>query len=180
MAETTFVESKYFNQKFRIHGHLAHDISKEDMLRWFIYMIEDIPCQKAIIGSTSNPTSRWRNHKSCCNNGPSHSTGLSKHFTLGNGCPNDTGREKETLRFTLIDYIDVSKENLIKVGHEKGAKCRCSECNRLKDLEDSWILRMGTFYGDGALNSRDEIQAKTRGNWNNSNSMGARQNVWRT
>ena len=105
---------------------------------------------------------------------------MSKHFTLGNGCPNDTGREKETLRFTLIDYINVSKENLIKVGHKKGAKCRCSECNRRKALEDSWILRMGTFYGDGALNSRDEIQAKTRCNWNKFNPMGARQNVWRT
>ena len=104
-------------------------------------MIEEFPCEKAIIGSTSNPQSRWRNHKSCCNNGPSHSTGLSKHFTLGNGYPNDTGREKETLRFTLIDYIDVSKENLIRVGHEKGAKCRCSECNILKKLEDSRILK---------------------------------------
>ena len=166
MRETSFVESKFYSQKFRIHGHLAHDISKENMLRWFVYLIDDVPCQKSIIGSTTNPTKRWSAHKSSCNNGPSHSTGLAKHFTLGEGCPNDTGKQKETLNFSLIGHIDVSSEYLVKMGHEKGPQCRCLECSRLKDLEDLWILKMGTFYGDGALNSRDEIQAKTRCNWN--------------
>ena len=157
MVETNFVESDYFNQKFRIHGHLAHDYSLENLHRWFIYLIEDIPCKKSIVGSTTQPTKRWSNHKSSCNNGPSNSTGLSKHFTMKEGCPNDTGREKNTLRYTLIDHIDVSDETLQEVGHVKGPKCRCSECGRLKDLEDRWILKLGTFYGEGALNTRDEI-----------------------
>ena len=81
------------------------------------------------------------------------------------GCPNDNGKEKTTLRFTLLDYIDVSPEKLIRVGHLKGPQCRCEECERLKDVEDQWILKMGTFYGDSGLNSRDEIQSKTRYNW---------------
>ena len=150
MVEKHYVESRFFNTKLRIHGHLAHDIAPENMHRWFVYMIDDIPCQKAIVGSTTKPTSRWSNHKSSCNNGPSTSTGLSKHFTMNGGCPNDTGRDKETLQYTLIDYIDVSPEDLIRADHVKGPKCRCKECSRLKDLEDQWILRMGTFYGEGA------------------------------
>ena len=81
------------------------------------------------------------------------------------GCPNNTGWEKNTLSYTILDFIDVSEEDLQKVGHVKGPKCRCSECGRLKDLEDRWILKLGTFYGEGALNSRDEIQSKTRYNW---------------
>ena len=165
MVETNFVTSAFYNQKLRIHGHLAHDISEANMLRRFVYLIEDLPCKKAIVGSTTKPTSRWSSHKTSCNNGPSKSTGLSKHFTLKGGCPNDKSRQKETLKFTLIDFIDVSPQRLIEVNHEKGPKCRCEECSRLKDLEDKWILKMGTFYGDGGLNSRDEVQSKTRFNW---------------
>ena len=104
---------------------------------------------------------------STCNNGPSTSTGISKHFTMHGGCPNDLSREKETLSYTLIDHIDVTKEDLVKAGHVPGPKCRCQECSRLKDLEDQWIVRMGTFYGESGLNSRDEIQSKTRFNWSN-------------
>ena len=61
--------------------------------------------------------------------------------------------------------MDVSEEELQQVMHEKGPKCRCSACSRLKDIEDQWILKMGTFYGESGLNERDEVQAKTRFNW---------------
>ena len=90
---------------------------------------------------------------------------LSKHFTMRGGCPNDPGRKKETLNFTLVDYIDVTEEELGRVGHEPGAKCRCQACLRLKNVEDKWILKMGTFYGPWGLNERDEIQSKTRFTW---------------
>ena len=99
------------------------------------------------------------------NNGPCKKSGLSKHFTFNGGCPNNLGRGKETLRFTLIDFMDVSEEDLEKDGHEKGPKCRCRQCSKLKDIEDQWILKMGTFYGEGGLNERDEVQSKTRFNW---------------
>ena len=80
MVEKGYVESKFYKQKFRIHGHLAHDIGVENKKRWFIYQIEDVPCQKSYIGSTTNPTARWRNHKSSCNIGPADKSGLAKHF----------------------------------------------------------------------------------------------------
>ena len=80
------------------------------------------------------------------------------------GCPNYLGREKETLNFSLVDYIDVKPEDLTRVGHVKGQQCICIECNRLNDKEDKWILKMGNFYGEG-MNSRDQIQAKTQCTW---------------
>ena len=117
-----------------------------------------------IVGSTTDPAARWRNHKSTCNSKNSTSTGLSKHFK--EGCPNDTGKDKETLDFTLIDYYETSKSKLIKAKHEPGAKCRCSECENLKRIEDSWITKLGTFneYGHG-LNLRNEIEARSRDGW---------------
>ena len=151
MTERNFVESVHFKKRVRIHGQLSHDFVQEGKRRWYIYLIEDIPCEKAIIGSTTNPTARWSSHKSSCNNGPCHGTGLSKHFTLGEGCPNDLGKGKETLQFSLVDFIDVSEEQLQISGHEKGPKCRCKECSRLKELEDKWIVQMGTFYGDWGI-----------------------------
>ena len=150
-----------------MHGHLSHDFASEGSQRWYIYMIQDIPCDKAIIGSTVNPYKRWSNHKSSCNNGPCKGTGLSKHFTLNSGCPFDPGKKKETLNFTLVDYIDFMDDDLRKAGHEGGPKCRCWACSKLKDLEDQWILKLGTFYGDWGMNERDEIQSKTRYNWKN-------------
>ena len=50
--------------------------------------------------------------------------------------------------------MDVSEEELQQAMHEKGPKCRCSACSRLKDIEDQWILKMGTFYGESGLNER--------------------------
>ena len=166
MMETDCVVSFFYLKRHRIHGHLTHDFSPEGKIRWFIYLIEDVPCHKLIVGSTQNPKQRWSNYKSECNNGYSKSTGLSKHFSKWEGCPNDPGIAKETLRFTLIDYYDTSVEKLRKAKHEKGPKCRCSECGKLKNLEDCWMVNLGTLYGESGLNSRDEIKSKTRCNWN--------------
>ena len=81
------------------------------------------------------------------------------------GCPFDTRKEKLTLVMTLIDFFDTTDDKFVAAGHVPGPKCRCKECNHLKDLEDRWILKMGTFYGISGLNSRDEIKGKTRSNW---------------
>mgnify|MGYP003333658506 CR=1 FL=1 len=72
---------------------------------------------------------------------------------------NDLGVHKSTLDFTLLDFFDTTEEKLRKAEHQPGPKCRCSECEKLKVIEDKWILKLGTFYDDG-LNSRDEIQSK--------------------
>ena len=102
IREIIFIFSHFYQQNFRIYGHLAHDQSSDNTKRWLVYAIEDQPCKKTIIESTSNPTQHWRNHKSSCNKRPSLSTGLAKHFTPNGWCPNDTGRDKMTLNFTLL------------------------------------------------------------------------------
>ena len=127
-------------------------------MRWFVYSIRDIPCQKIIVGSTQNPCDRWRNYKSTCNKENSKSTGLSKHFM--DGCPFDTGIDKATLRYTLIDFYDTTQEKLQTAAHIPGPRCRCSECGHLKDLEDRWIMKIGSLYGISGLNSRDEMKSK--------------------
>ena len=162
MQETSVIESFYFDKKHRIHGQLAHDKAPQGKIRWYVYAIEDMPCRKLIVGSTSSPTLRWANHKSTCNRRTSKSTGLSKHFMEGSGCPNDLGKNKETLKVTLIDFFDTTKQRLLNAKHEKGAQCRCRECNALKTIEDKWILKLGTFYGSSGLNERDELKAKNR------------------
>ena len=81
------------------------------------------------------------------------------------GCPNDPGRQKENLKMTLIDYWDTTALKLLEAGHEKGAQCRSRECNSLKNIEDKWILQLGTFYGLSGLNERDEVKSKSHGNF---------------
>ena len=160
MREKSTIDSIFFNKKLKIHGHLAHDQAPLGYIRWFIYSIRDLPCNKQIIGSTQDPKSRWANYKSCCNLKKSNGTGLCKHFM--EGCPNDSGNEKSTLDFTLVDYLDTTQEKLLKAKHVPGPKCRCVECGKLKDIEDKWILKVGSFYGGSGLNHRNEIKSKTR------------------
>ena len=82
------------------------------------------------------------------------------------GCPNDPGPDKMTLDFSLIDFFDTTEEQLKRSNHVQGPKCRCKECQKLKDLEDKWIMKVGSFYGKSALNNRNAIKTKTRGQWN--------------
>ena len=63
----------------------------------------------------------------------------------------------------MKDYT--SEEKLEEVGHTGGAKYRCSECQRLKDQEDKWICRLGSFEQPAGLNARDEIQTRVRVNF---------------
>ena len=67
-------------------------------------------------------------------------------------------------KFTLVDHLDTSREELEREGHTSGATCKCRVCLKLKELEDKFILKSGTFYGNG-LNSRNELENKTRSCW---------------
>ena len=125
--------------------------------------MEDVLCRKQYIGSTTDICRRWSNTKSACNKADSNGTGLYKHFQ--DGCPNDTGVEKSHIRVTLLDFLDTTEDRLRQAGHEPGPQCRCAECQRLKRIEDKWILRMGTFYGESGLNTRDELTTAVRGNY---------------
>ena len=80
------------------------------------------------------------------------------------GCPAHVDGDLSHLKWTLLDSVDISVESLDNVGHVGGAKCRCSECTRLKTVEDKWICRLGSFYGASGLNTRDEIKARSRVN----------------
>ena len=141
------VDSPHFGTSIKIHGHLRHDYAPVGKIRWFIYQIKDVPCNLVYSGSTISPTARWAQHKSKCNAGNSKSTGLSSHF-IG-GCPNDRGRQKPTLQFTLVDYLDTTEEKLDQCQHTPGPSCRCSVCMKFKLLEDRFILKSGSFYSQG-------------------------------
>ena len=160
MDERSCVTSLHFKTKHAIHGHLVHrPAGEKNKLTWFVYLIEDLTCQLQYVGSTQNATQRWSSTKSACNSRNKDNTGLYKHYM--NGCPNDD-RAQENLRFTLLDSIVTSLQKLEAAKHEAGPKCRCSECLRLKSTEDKWICRLGTFFGQTGLNSRDEIKGKVR------------------
>ena len=159
MRPTDHIYSYHFKTKIKIRGHLAHDYAPLGQIRWYIYAIEDMPCELTYVGSTQSPVARFSSHKSSANSGKSKDTGLAKHFMKG--CPYDPGRQKETLNFVLVDHMDTTVEKLAAVGHVGGVSCVCSECHKLKVLEDKFILRIGSLYSQG-LNTRDEIQRKTR------------------
>ena len=89
--------------------------------------------------------------------------GIYKHFLQG--CPNDTGKEKEHLRLTLLDYLDTTEATLRKSGHQSGPQCKCGECSKLLRTENKWILRLGTFHGQSGLNMRDEVKSAERGQY---------------
>ena len=70
--------------------------------------------------------------------------------------------------FNLIEASEIKNElrlRLAAAGHTGGIGCRCSECQRLKDQEDKWISRLGTFYTPHGLNTRDEIMTRSRVNF---------------
>jgi hypothetical protein len=89
----------------------------------------------------------------------SKNTGLSAHSA--HGCPGDTGRDKMRLTVTLLDYLDVEEQQVQDAGHG-GVCCECNPCGKLKNLEDDWIMRLGTFYYPWGLNKRDEMKRKVR------------------
>ena len=91
----------------------------------------------------------------------STATGLSTHFSMG--CPGDTGREKSHLSVTLLDFLDVTEEEVHAAQHG-GVGCVCTLCRKLKNMEDKWIMQLGCFYYHGGLNKRDEIKNKVRSN----------------
>ena len=165
MVETSYVISYYFGKKFAIHGRNIHlPASRKKKMRWFVYLVHDTHCQLLYVGSTMDPCSRWSSTKTACQGRKKDNTGLYKHFM--NGCPEHiTSGNVRHLIYTLLDHIDTSEEKLKNANHTGGVGCRCSECQRLKDQEDKWICRLGTFHQPNGLNSRDEIKTRSRVNF---------------
>ena len=165
MEETSFVTSYYFQRRFAIHGRNIHlPASQKKKMTWFVYLIHDTACQLLYVGSTTDVCSRWSGTKTSCLGRKSTNTGLYKHFY--EGCPEHlTNGNVDHLTHTLVDYIDTSEEQLKNAGHKGGVGCRCSECQRLKNQEDKWICRLGTFHPPHGLNTRDEIKTRSRVNF---------------
>ena len=97
-------------------------------------------------------------------------TNQHKHFSDGCNEHIRTGNVRH-LTWTLVDFMKTSEERLNDAGHKGGVACRCSECQRLKDIEDKWICRLGTFNPPHGLNSRDEIKARSRVNFLKQNNL---------
>ena len=153
MKETNFVTSFQFGTKHGIWKHLAHDKVPNNVVRYWIYAIDD-PCPKLYVGYSTNVTARFSTHKSTANSRNSNSTGLAKHFK--DGCPNDDfDRKKMMLNVTILDCFDTTEAKLRTAGH-KGGYCNCSECGFAKRLEDKWIARLGSMFGESGLNSKEE------------------------
>ena len=138
--------------------------SQKKKYKWFVYVVEDKACSLTYVGSTVDVFSRWAQTKKACLDRNSINTGLYRHFR--DGCPaHAPGGTLRHLVWTLVDHIVVSEEQLLAAGHQGGPQCCCSECLRLKKEEDKWICRLGSFYGGGGLNTRDEIKARSRVNF---------------
>ena len=153
MKETNFVKSLHFVTKHGIWKHLAHYKVPNNIVRYFIYAIED-PCPTLYVGYTTNLTTRFANHKSTANSRKSNSTGLAKHFK--DGCASDNGdKNKSILNVTILDCYDTTREKLRRAKH-KDRYCECSECEIAKRLEHRWIARLGSMFGASGLNTKED------------------------
>ena len=125
---------------------------------FILYLMTNVKKKKQYIGSTTEMYGRWLNHKSDCNRGV-NSCGLSAHFAMG--CPGDTSDMKTQLWVTLLDYMDVTETESQNAKHG-GVGCLCKLCDKLKDIENKWVMTLGCFYFPGGLNSREELKRKIR------------------
>ena len=138
--------------------------------KWFVYLEECLHPEGTYqyVGSTDSMTHRWANTKSKINKLTDNNllkvgTGLENHYKAG--CSAYNGADLKNIRVTLLEHMRVSEEDLVRSGHQAGPGCRCSLCNRLKQLEDKWICRLGTFHGQFGLNERDEVRRRARGSY---------------
>ena len=107
-------------------------------------------------------TSRWADIKQRCKKCDNNSTGLYNHFK--DSCPHDTGSNKQTIIVSLIDYMNTTVGKLRDAGHKKG-NCKCSECDTLRKQKNTWILRLGNFFGESGLNARNILDSTVRVNY---------------
>ena len=157
--------------KHSIAGHNVHlPASQKVKTKWFVYLEQ---CQHPegtyqYVGSTDSMTHRWANTKSKCKLIASDSsakpgTGLEKH--ISKGCSEYIGPEMKNVTVSLLEQFNTSDEKLKRANHGGGAGCQCSQCILLKQIEDKWICRLGTYHGKFGLNERDEISNRARASY---------------
>ena len=94
-------------------------------------------------------TERWANTKARCLARDSDSTGLYKHHKEGCSVANPA---LGNVWISLLEQYNTSSETLKKAKHKPGPACGCTECDKLKQLESKWILRLGSIHGQFGLN----------------------------
>ena len=168
MVERREVQSSHFGRKHAIAGRNIHlPSTRKIKLRWFVYLEECVHPTGVYqyVGSTNSMTQRWSNTKSIINSMQSRDnvqpgTGLENHFKMG--CSQYSGPELSNVKISLLEHMDTTEEKLHKSSHKSGPGCRCNQCEILKNLEDKWITRLGSYHGHHGLNERDEIIRKAR------------------
>ena len=65
------------------------------------------------------------------------------------------------LTVTLFDYLDVDEGQVQKEGH-RGVGCECKLCEKLKNIEDDWIIRLGPFYYPGGVKQKGQNQKNSQ------------------
>ena len=163
MEETTSVLSSHFKRKHAIAGHNVHlKATTKVKLRWFVYLQECVHPEGVFqyVGSTNHITERWANTKSKCNAGNTDGSGMEKHFK--SGCSANKTVNLENVKITILEHFDTTLVKLTNFNHKPGPACRCRECESLKNMEDKWIFRLGTIFGQFGLNSRNEVTNKAR------------------
>ena len=98
------------------------------------------------VGSTVDMKRRWAKHKYDIRNDNWTSCGLARHFGQYHRLDRDTPMSR--LEVTLVDS--------------------CQEEKDLKKLEDKWICNLGTLFGGGGLNRRNEVLSHRRRNFGGS------------
>ena len=160
--------SSHFGRVHAIAGRNIHlPATRKVKLRWFVYLEECVHPTGIYqyVGSTNSMTQRWSNTKSVINSMQSRDniqpgTGLENHFKRG--CSQYSGPELSHVRISLLEHLDTTEEKLQQSSHKAGPGCRCNQCEGLKNLEDKWITRLGSYHGHHGLNERDEITRKAR------------------
>ena len=89
-------------------------------------------------------------------------TGLEKH--IKKGC-NVLVPDMINVGITLLEHFNTSEMSLRQSSHQEGPGCWCCHCNKLKNMEDKWIRRLGTYHGRISLNDIDEITRNARVNY---------------
>ena len=69
--------------------------------------------------------------------------------------------EINNIIISLIDFMETTDDKLQRENHKKG-NCKCLECDKLRRIENKWIMRLGTFYGESGLNGRNIINSGVR------------------
>ena len=162
ITERRTVFSSHFMRYHAVAGHNIHRKATEvPKLMWFIYLEECIHNDGIFqyVGSTISMTERWANTKNRCLAGDSDSTGLYKHYK--EGC---SARLPAlgNIRVSLLEHYTTTTDALTKAKHKPGPACNCVECDKLKQLESKWILRLGTIHGQYGLNMKSELSRKAR------------------